>query len=285
MKSVMRHIDKFCLKHPGFGIPKLMTVIVAGNAVVWLLSMMDTTGLIPGILYFSASGIMRGEVWRLLTFVFVPSAGGIWLLVSLYFYYFIGSALNGLWGTAKFTIYYLSGILFSVIYGFVIRATTGRDVNISAAYINLSMFFSFATFYPETRVMLFFIIPIKIKWLALLNAAYFLIAFVTNPFPYNLVPVTAVLNYLLFCGDWLFDFIRPARIKRNVRQTQTTVNFRRAARRVMREESKKPYNRKCEVCGCTDTESPEKEFRYCSRCEGYHCFCEDHINNHIHFRE
>ena len=285
MKSVMRRLDKFCYRHPGFGIPKLMIIIVAGNALVWLLSMMDTTGLFPAILYFSPEQIFKGRIWCLVTFIVVPNTGGIWLLISLYFYYFIGSTLEGLWGSAKFTIYYLSGMLFNIIYGFIIWGVTGQNVYLNASYINLSMFFTFATIYPETRVMLFFVIPVKIKWLALLNAAYFVIAIVTNPFPYNLLPIIAIFNYLLFCGDWLFDFIRPSRINRNIQQTQRTVNFKSRARRAAREQSKKEYHRKCEVCGRTDMNSPNTEFRYCSRCSGYHCYCEEHINDHIHMRE
>ena len=84
-----------------------------------------------------------------------------------------------------------------------------------------------------------------------------------------------------YCGDWLFDFFRPS----HVRQRQKTVNFKREARRIQREQANKPYHYKCAVCGRTDTDYPELEFRYCSRCVGYHCFCQDHINNHVHFTE
>ena len=154
-------------------------------------------------------------------------------------------------------------------------------MGVTATYINLSMFFSFATLFPETRVLLFFFIPIKIKWLAYVDAAFFVLAVFTNSFPFNLLPVVAVLNYLLFCGSWLFDFIRPSRIKQHSR----TVNFRREAQRINRERASAPYNRRCEVCGRTDTDYPNLEFRYCSRCAGYHCYCIDHINNHRHFTE
>ena len=79
----------------------------------------------------------------------------------------------------------------------------------------------------------------------------------------------------------LFDFFRPS----HVRQRQKTVNFKREARRIQREQANKPYHYKCAVCGRTDVDHPELEFRYCSRCVGYHCFCQDHINNHVHFTE
>ena len=131
------------------------------------------------------------------------------------------------------------------------------------------------------RSLLFFIIPIKVKYLAYLDAALFVFGVITMSFPLNLLPVVAVLNYLVYCGDWLFDFFRPS----HVRQRQKTVNFKREARRIRREQANEPYHYKCAVCGRTDTDHPELEFRYCSRCVGYHCFCQDHINNHIHFTE
>ena len=100
------------------------------------------------------------------------------------------------------------------------------------------------------------------KYLAYVDAALFVLGIITTAFPLNLLPVVAVLNYLVYCGDWLFDFFRPS----HVRQRQKTVNFKREARRIQREQANKPYHYKCAVCGRTDTDYPELEFRYCSRC-------------------
>ena len=282
MRKLMNKIDRFCYAHPRFGIPNLMLIIVIGNAAVWLLTKMDTTGQLVSLLSGSAQGILHGQVWRLVTYVFVPTeASPIWLLVMLYFYYWIGSCLEREWGNGKFTIYYVSGMLLTAIYGVVLSAILGRDVIVSTTYLNLSMFFAFATLYPDMQVLLFFIIPIKVKYLAYVDAALFVLGIITTAFPLNLRPAVAVLNYLVYCGDWLFDFFRPS----HVRQRQKTVNFKREARRIQREQANKPYHYKCAVCGRTDTDYPELEFRYCSRCVGYHCFCQDHINNHVHFTE
>lgn len=287
MKSIMRRIDTFCAKHPNFGIPNLMMIIVFGNVAVYILELMNTSSAsFSSFLAFNAAAIMRGQVWRLLTFVFVPSGGSlISFAISLYFYYFIGNTLEGIWGSGKFTIYYAVGMLMNVIYGLVVYLTMGRNIGISAYYLNLSMFFAFATFYPDMRVLLLFFIPVKVKWLAWVDAALFAVGVVTNPFPMNLLPIVAVFNYLLFCGGWLFDIIRPSRIRNKASQTARTVNFKQAARRARKEQEGKPYHRKCSVCGKTDVSHPNLEFRYCSRCQGYHCFCEEHINNHIHFTE
>lgn len=282
MKKLMNSVERFCYKHPRFGIPNLMLYIIVGNAIVWLFSNMDTTGTLLSYLYFSPYHILHGQVWRLVTFAIVPeSMGLLYVVITLYFYYFIGSTLESQWGQAKFTVYYLSGMIFTIIYGFLVYFITGKSYGLSATYINLSMFFSFATLFPETRVLLFFIIPVKIKWLAIIDAAYFALMVLLNPFPVNLLPIVAVLNYLIFCGEWLFDYVRPSRMK----QRSRTINYKREARRINRERANAPYNRKCAVCGRTDTDYPNLEFRYCSRCAGYHCFCQDHINNHVHFTE
>jgi len=281
LKSFMRWVDRFCVRHPNFGLSNLMMYLIIGNAAVWLFSMMDTTGTVIYYLALNPEQILRGQIWRLATFALIPDASGIWALLFLYFYYFIGSSLDREWGPAKFNMYFFSGMLFTIVYCFVIYFITGRSMQIGASYIYLSMFFSFATFYPNQRVLLFYFIPVKIKWLAFVDAAYFLIAVVTNPFPFNLLPLVATLNYLLFCGDMLFADFTPARRQ----QRQKTINFRREASRIRTEQARAPYRFRCAVCGRTDVSHPQLEFRYCSRCAGYHCFCQEHINNHIHFTE
>lgn len=282
MRKLMNRIERFCYQHPRFGIPNLMMIIVFGNAAMWLLMQMDTTAQLYQLLRFSGQAVLHGQIWRIITFVFIPGESNLlWLAISLYFYYWIGSSLEREWGNGKFTIYYVSGMLLTAIYGVLLSLILGQDVVVNTTYLNLSLFFAFSTLFPDVQVLLFFIIPIKVKWLAYLDAALFVLAVVTLPFPIDLLPVVAVLNYLVFCGDWLFDYFRPNRI----RQRQKTVNFKREARRINREQSSKPYNHKCAVCGKTDAEHPELEFRYCSRCAGYHCFCQEHINNHIHFTE
>jgi membrane associated rhomboid family serine protease len=286
LKSLNKKIDSFCWKHPRFGIPRLMMYIVIGNILVWLFGQMDTTGTMYSLLYFDPALFCRGQVWRLLTFALVPETSGIlWLAISLYFYYFIGSSIEREWGPGKFTIYYFSGLVLTALYSIILYWITGTRVLVSATYVNLSLFFAFATLWPEQRVLLFFIIPVKMKWLAWVDAAFFLLEIVqyliAGRIGLALVPVVAMLGYLVFCGEWLVDMVRPS----TVRQKARTIQFKQAAQRIQQEQANRPYTRKCAVCGRTDTEYPNLEFRYCSRCQGYHCFCQDHINNHIHFTE
>ena len=282
----MKRVDLFCYKHPRFGINNLMMIICIGNIAVWLFSAMDTTGMLRELLAFSPYHILRGQIWRLVTFVFLPLYSSPFsLLISLYFYYFIGSTLERQWGAGRFTIYYLCGMLLQVVYGFIIYFVRGISYSMTANYINLSMFFAFATLYPDNVVLLFFIIPIKMKWLAVLDALYFVYAIFSNLGAgmglMSFLPLVAILNYFLFCGDMLFGSVIP----RGRQQRRNTVDFKREVHRIKYEQKNKNYTRKCEVCGRTDTDYPDLEFRYCSKCAGYHCFWQDHINNHIHFTE
>ena len=286
MRGFMKRVDLFCYKHPRFGINNLMLYVVFGTAAVWLLSLMDTTRTLTSYLVFDAAAVLHGQVWRLITFIFIPQSYSlISVVLFLYFYYFVGSVLEREWGSGRFTIYYLMGMLLTVVYGFIAYFVDGRRGGLSSTYINLSMFFAFATLFPDQRVLLFYIIPIKMKWLALLDAAYFVYAIAVNigngDGMMSFMPLVAILNYFLFCGDTLLRIGMP----RSRQQRAKTVNFKREVQKIKYEQRTAGYTRKCAVCGRTDTDYPDLEFRYCSRCVGVHCFCQDHINNHVHFTE
>ena len=276
MKDPRSKIEEFCRKHPGFGIPNLMRYIVIANAVFWIMGAINP--VLMNYMLFNPALILRGQIWRLISFVFIPPSTGVLAFIAFYFYYWIGSTLEQQWGTGQFTIYFFTGVILTILYGFLIYFITGRSVSLSSTYIFLSMFFSFAALFPDMQVLFMFIIPVKMKYLALVDAGFFLLSVITTPFPENLLPVVAVLNFLIFCGGELKNLLPR-------RQSRSTINFKRESARIRREESRKLYTHKCAVCGRTDADYPNLEFRYCSRCAGYHCFCADHINNHIHFTE
>ena len=277
LQAFEKRVDRFLWKHPNFGIHNLMLYVVIGNALIYLLSMMDGSGTLIYYLVFSTNRVLRGELWRVVTFVFVPQSGSIiGMLLMLYFEYFIGRLLEQAWGKGKFTVYYLSGMVFTILSAVIASFVSGYDVTVTAAYINMSMFFVFATLWPENRVLLFFIIPIKVTWLAYAEAALFLVSMIMGG---TLLPIIGILNYFLFCGDELLSRIQPW----FRRVFGKGAEYRRAAKQLQRDKATLPYTYKCAVCGRTDREYPQLEFRYCSRCVGYHCFCEDHINSHVHF--
>jgi len=281
LKALNRAIDRFCHKHRKFGVPRLMLYIVIVSAIVFLIGGQRLIALMS----FHPELVLRGELWRLVTWIFIPlNSDLLFTVIALYFYYFVGSSLESEWGTAKFTVFYIFGIVINIIYGFVGWMAFGVAPYLVPNYLNLSMFFAFAALFPDHVVRLFFIIPIKVKWLALVNAAFFAYSIISEILVGQLVmallPLVALLNFFVLCSEDLLAHLRPLRARSSV----STINFKRAAKKAKREFNDKPYRHKCAVCGRTDADFPNLEFRYCSRCNGYHCFCIDHINNHIHFQ-
>lgn len=290
MKKLYDAVERFCARHPRFGIPNLMRYIVIGNVVVYVLSMlsrnMDAAAL--DFLSFNLNGLLHGEVWRIVTYIFVPEYSSPFaLLIALYFYYWIGSTLEREWGTPKFTLYYLGGAALTVVGVILTSLITGNHYLTLAGtgYVNLSMFLAFAVLFPDVTVLLFFIIPIKIKWLAILDGAFFAIEIVSAIISGNAVgiitPVLALLNFALFATP----HVRYLRQKAQYRHSPGAVNYRRTVRQAQQQQKTASYHHKCAVCGRTDTDYPDLQFRYCSKCAGYHCFCQDHIFSHVHFTE
>lgn len=286
MHAMQQWLDRFCVKHPRLGIPGLMRYIVIGNVLVYLLDFFSLGGgaLGSALFRFSPSLILSGQVWRLVTFVFVPygSQNLFFLAITLYFYYFIGNALEREWGSNKFTVFYLFGVLLNILVGFLVGSA-------SMYYVNMSMFFAFATLFPDLQFLLFFILPVKAKWLAWIDAAYFVIAIVQyllhGYFLFALIPIIAVLNYLLFfasdIGQLFSSLGRRTGFHTRGRSGAgpKVVHFHNAKTKTKGQDA--PLHR-CAVCGKTDQTDPQMEFRYCSRCNGYYCYCADHINAHIH---
>lgn len=272
MRSVDSWLNRFCYKHPKLGIPHLMNYIVIGTVFVYLLDLFSQHYLYP-LLLFSPELILHGQVWRLITFIFIPLNSNLFFLaISLYFYWMIGSTLEREWGSVKFTLFYFMGVLLNALLGFVTGYAT-------MDYVNLSMFFAFATLYPETRFLVFFIIPVKVKWLAWIDAALFagsiLLYLIRGQFLLALIPVVAILNYFLFFAGDFSALFRRVRYK----ASPQTINFKKAQKKA---RETKGYLHKCAVCGITDADDPNMEFRYCSKCNGYYCYCMNHINNHVH---
>ncbi len=284
MKAVSRWLDRFCYNHPNFGIPNLMKYIAIGNVVVFVLDLV-TRGYGTFFLSFVPSAILQGQVWRLLTFVFVPVSGFnpndmfslLWFAMSTLFYYYVGNALERQWGSTRFTVFYLLGALLNVLIGF------GLHTYVNMYYVNMSMFFSFATLYPDMQVLLYGILPLKVKWLAWFDAALFGLdivrALMAGSLISALLPIIALLNYFIFFWGDLMYLIRGKRERAAYRHSPQVVNFKKAQKEIRKN---KGYIHKCAVCGITDADDPEMEFRYCSKCNGYYCYCAKHINNHTH---
>ena len=287
MKDLRRKFELYCYKNRDKGIPNLMLYIVLGSAVVYVMSQMSGNYLLYNLLCFDRTAILHGQIWRLVTYPLTYSAGNLLLTaVSLLCYYSLGRAMENIWGTLKFNLFYLTGVLmmdvFCMIFG-------GRA---SVAYLNLSLFLSYATLYPDANFLLFFIIPIRAWVFALFDLVLVLVDLVSVPFPYNLFSVISLANYFLFFGKDVLNVIplswranaRRA-VHRKPKQKQAKViQFDSGSYEASHATPQAPYTHRCTVCGRTDVSNPELEFRYCSRCKGYYCYCQDHINNHTHIQ-
>jgi membrane associated rhomboid family serine protease len=268
-----------------------MKYIIIGNAAVFLLDQFSN-GTCSQLMGFWPGLILQGQIWRLVTFLIVPEPmQAIWFIVSLFFYYFLGTTMEREWGTAKFTLFYLSGAVFTVISGFIGGFFMGDaqyllgTPTVTMGSVNFSIFLAFATLYPDAQIRIYFILPVKAKWLAIFYVLFtawniFSVGYLRLTLPYTLPPAAAALiNYAIFFWS---DIIRVSgRLRRQAvhRTSAQTMNYRAAKKHV---KEKKGYLHKCAVCGRTDTDHPELEFRYCSKCNGYYCYCMDHINNHVH---
>ena len=310
MKKLRQKFNRFCYKNRNLGIPNLMLYITIGNAIVYLMSEMTGNYVLFNALCFDRDLILQGQVWRLLTCIFtsVFGYGNIFFVaISLFCYYSLGRAIENIWGTLRFNIFYFSGLVMMAAFAMLFGGMTFQVGNITyilpsdyfsdmGYYLNLSLFIAYATLYPNAQFLIFFIIPVKAWIFALLDLALTLISIFNMPmafFPVNLFPLIALGNYFLFFGKDVLNLI-PISWQANARRLfKGKKKGKKGEPRVIPFPSagsyeattasvKAPYTHKCTVCGRTDVTNPELEFRYCSRCNGYHCYCEDHINDHTH---
>lgn len=287
---------RFCFRHRNKGIPNLMLYISIGSAIVYLISMFAGNNVLYDWLCFDRALILQGQVWRLFTFALTYSAGNIlFTAITLLCYFSLGRAMESAWGTFRFNLFYFTGILltdaFCMIFGnHPLVPFLGLEANL-IFYLNMSLFIGFATMHPDAHFMLFFFIPVRAWIFALIDLALTVYEVVSltrlGLFPYSLLPLVALGNYFLFFGKdvvnvlplsfrlWLQGLFGKKR-----KPAPKTVPFRPQNTAASRQQPS--YNHRCTVCGRTDVSHPNLEFRYCSRCKGYFCYCEDHISNHTH---
>lgn len=292
----MKFIDKLERKFGRYGIRNLTLYIIACYVIGYILIYTA-----PGILSYLSLDvrmILKGQIWRIITWVIYPpdTSEFIWFLLAIvFFYYPIGTSLERTWGSFRYTLYIFSGILFTVIGAFVLYFITGGVVVIkgipyllggsiySTYYISLSVFLAYAMCYPDMQILLMFVIPIKMKWMAVVYGAIIVFDMVNNirnGYWFMIVPIlTSLLNFLLFfLGTRNLNRYNPKEIKR--RQT-----FKKA----MAQSRVNPYTdgiskHKCAICGRTELDDPNLEFRFCSKCKGNYEYCQDHLFTHEHVK-
>ncbi|MFP4661584.1 MAG: hypothetical protein ACLFPF_05285 [Halanaerobiales bacterium] len=281
----MKWLNKLQRKYGRYAIKNLMLYIVFLTGAVYLIDLLDPTGRFLGQLTLVPSRVMQGEIWRLITYVFVPPTRSIFIIFALYFYYMIGSSLERVWGSFKFNMYYLIGIAATTVVAFL---TNGVGTPV---YLNLTLFLAFARLYPNFQILLFFILPVKMKYLAWITWAYFgliiiqylggLVLAVFSAglrYPDSGTVITlliALSNYFIFFGQ---DIIKDIKLKGKVQK-----NRRKFQREKYWDHDEAIHE--CHVCGITEKDDSRMSFRYCSKCDGAYEYCEKHLENHEHVKE
>ena len=282
-----------------------MLYIALGNAIVLIFSMFNGGSSLYELLCFNKTKILQGQAWRLITYVFTQSSDSFLGLIFLYFFYMLGRHVELSMGTLRFNIYYLSGVvlmdLFAMIFCPIIPtgAISSEHFNYlyatipvyynMAYYLHLSLLLTYATTNPDNQFLIFFIIPVKawvigLIYLLMVFASVFNLSYPVMYFPHNLFPLVALANYLLFMGKDIANLL-PISLRIKIKRKKTKQAHRDPIPFRPIEKATPDFSHRCSVCGRTDRTNPELEFRYCSRCNGFHCYCSDHINNHPHIDE
>ncbi len=220
----MNWLYKLEYKYKRYAITNLMLAVVIGQAMVYFADMFAPAAQIISRLSLSWYFVMQGEVWRIITFIFVPSSASspIFLAIALYFYYFIGSTLERTWGSFKFNVYYLLGIIGAILASvfYYILFPEFPSV-VTTEQLHMSLFFAFAMLYPNMQVMLFFVIPVKIKYLGFLSAALMFFQFIMNSWATRFAIIMTLINFFIFFGG---NFI--SRIKAYFKYSKTQRDWR-----------------------------------------------------------
>lgn len=287
-------MSPFERKFGKYAIRNLSFVLVCCYAVGYLLELFDKSGSLILYLTLNPYAILHGQVWRLVTWILIPPPAGnlFFTLIMLYFYCSIGTTLEKTWGTYRYNVYLFQGMLFTIAGSFLLMgyhylfhgdsvAAVGPEyyflvssLYFSTYYINMSIFLAFAATFPDVQVLLMFIIPIKVKWLGIIYAVMLLFEFLQRSVDGKFAIAASLLNFVVFfLTSRNVMHLRPKEIHR--RQ-----EFKRDMRR-----STGITKHKCAICGRTEVDSPDLQFRFCSKCDGNYEYCEEHLYTHTHVRK
>jgi hypothetical protein len=281
----MKWIDHLDKKLGSYGIPNVTVILIAAQVVAYVASRAPQEAggeTLVERLELAPSLVLAGEWWRVVTFLFVPpTENPIFAFFSWYLFYLMGSTLEAQWGAFRYNLYLALGFLASVVMAFVTYfAAGGLGPGLGAAtasnlFLYGTVFLAFARLYPDFVLSIMFILPVKVRWLALATWLGYAVTFLfSRDWLDQAMVVAAVFNYLVFFGR---DILNDMRHRHRRMQFQS---------RSLTAKGNGPRGRKmthtCHVCGLSSTDEPRTPFRYCSECGGDFCYCPDHINDHEH---
>jgi membrane associated rhomboid family serine protease len=248
-----------------FAIERLTLYIVGGMAIVFVMSLAKPDFVTR--LHLDWELVKRGQVWRLVTYLFIPEGDRWWILLQLYFLWLIGSNLENEWGAFKFNAFYFLGMLGTT----VAAAIVGVAGN---TWLNMTLFLAFATLFPDYEILLFFIVPIRVKWLALVSAGFLVYSAVVGGWPTRAAILAGVANYLVFFAGHLLGLMKD-------RSLQVKQAARRASMRPQASSSPNLGRRSCAICGRREEDGADIRVCSCEKCGGQpRTLCLEHARNH-----
>ena len=268
----MSLLDRCEQRFRRFAIPGLTGYIASFQAALWLLALVVPVKPGQGPLFegflLMPDKVKQGEVWRLVSFVFLPQGTGLLSIFCIYLFYLMGTALEAHWGTVRYNLFVLIAVLATIATAFLLP-NAGPATNV---FIGTSVFLAFAFLYPDFVLQIYFLFPIKIKWLALLTWLGYAWVIAYGDWEERAYVLASVCNFLLFFGGDVYRRMRYG-------QRKMESAFRRVA------DGNKPFHT-CVICGLTDHDEPNEDFRYCSKCDaGTFEYCSQHLRNHEHSSE
>ncbi len=249
-------------------VPNLTMFIIGGQLLMFLASLNDPTllgnGDTPGRALLVWDLVLTGEVWRLLTFFFVPfTRDPIFLLFAYLIFYMMGNALEASWGVVRYNVFLWLGAVLTIAAAGIVR-----NQPFDASFLQGTVFLAFATMNPDFELRLFFVLPVKVKWLAVFQVAGYVLVMLGGKWSDTLMVLAAVGNYLIFFGPGLLGRVRNT--ARRAKWERQQLDISAAPRHT------------CTTCGVDSNLDPKMEFRYCSQCDGEHAYCMQHLRDHQH---
>lgn len=286
----MKLLDRLERKFGRYAIVGLMRYIAVLFVAGLLLGMVMPNYFYEYYLALDFSKVAQGQVWRLVTFLLPVSGldGIFWTAISVYIYYMFGVSLENVWGAFRLNLYFLVGILFN-IFAYWILYLVGQPV-LWGSCIDVicgTLFFAFASIYPNSPIYLYFLIPLKAKYLAWGFGALYLYNIVTalasQHYFATLPMIASMANFLVFfLASRNYHRMSPGEVRRKATYRRQ-VNKARSEGNVVQFQGRNVVTRhKCAVCGRTELDNDQLEFRFCSKCDGNYEYCMDHLFTHEH---
>lgn len=268
-------MNQFERKFQKFSITNLTMYIIVGKVFCFLLELFQPEAL--NMLTLDVEAIMSGQVWRLITYMFIPQSSPLWFIFEIILFYWIGTSLEREWGSFRYTMYILGSILgvtAAVVAGYLLGWTAVFAAYLIPSLFYYTMFLPFAWYNGEEELRIYFVLPIKIKYLAVVDIILIArIFYLTAGYPETwVVFLMSMLNMIVFFVAVFF---------RRGKQKSRLAGFHRKVSKAERQQKKNSVHR-CTICGITEKDDPNMTFRYCSKCQGDYEYCEKHLEDHQH---